>query len=52
MRFIENLRDTWDADSLEVTSDFVHGADLGRGQVAAVLMRRHAHHFLAPSGWI
>ena len=27
MRFIEQLRDTWDADTIEVTSDFLHAAD-------------------------
>jgi ketosteroid isomerase-like protein len=27
IRFIEQLRDTWDADALEVTSDFIHAAD-------------------------
>ena len=27
MRFIEQLRDTWDAEALEPISDFIHGAD-------------------------
>ena len=27
MRFSEQLRDAWDADTLEVTSDFIHAAD-------------------------
>jgi ketosteroid isomerase-like protein len=27
MRFIEQLRDTWDADTLDVTSDFIDAAD-------------------------
>ena len=27
MRFIEQLRDTWDADTIEVTSDYLHAAD-------------------------
>jgi len=27
MRFIEQLRDTWDADRIEVIGDYVHAAD-------------------------
>jgi ketosteroid isomerase-like protein len=27
MRFIEQLRDTWDADTIEVISDYIHAAD-------------------------
>src|SRR5438876_9070579 len=27
MLFIEQLRDTWDADRIEVTSDYIHAAD-------------------------
>jgi ketosteroid isomerase-like protein len=27
MRFYGQLRDTWDADTVELASDFVHGAD-------------------------
>jgi ketosteroid isomerase-like protein len=27
MRFLEQLRDTWDSDTLEASSDFLHAAD-------------------------
>jgi uncharacterized protein len=27
MRFIDQLRDTWDADTLEVTGEYIHAAD-------------------------
>ena len=27
MRFIDQLRDTWDADTLEVIGEYIHAAD-------------------------